>query len=343
MLRRRTDTPAARQSQPINRFVPYRPDEVGSSGNDLLLLVERPDFRGATYQVANRYTLAARQANQRVASHALAKIRYHRLFILPLLDAAVELGQRDHRQTQLLRQGFQASRDFSNLGRAILFVTWHLHQLQIIDDDEVESMLALQTSCTRAQLRRIQCRSLVDENTGFRQLPCGARDARPVVVSNLPAANAGERHTPDRGQHARHDLLGRHFHREDRHRGFDVALQRGIFSHVDGEGRLSHRGATGYHDEIARPQAAGFTIQFIEAGRQAPQFVGIRMPVIDLIDQRRHQGFDGHRAFEPPARTGFRNFENALLSAIDQLTRRLAFVDKHRTRGLGARVQQASQ
>ena len=87
--------------------------------------------------------------------------------ILPLLDTAVQLRQRDNRDGQLLGENFQTAGNLGNFCRTVLFVPGDLHELQVIDHDEIEAVFAFDAASARAQLRRCQRRRLVDENLCF--------------------------------------------------------------------------------------------------------------------------------------------------------------------------------
>jgi hypothetical protein len=100
---------------------------------------------------------------------------------------------------QFLGERLQAARDLGDLRGAILLRAGHLHQLQVIDDDQVQAVLALDAPRTRAQFGRRQRRGLIDEDLRLGQLAGGAGDAHPVIIGDLAAANAVERHVADRG------------------------------------------------------------------------------------------------------------------------------------------------
>ena len=224
---------------------------------------------------------------------------------------------------QLFREHLQAAGDLGDLRGAILLVAGNLHELQVVDHDEIEAMLALHAPGPGTQLRRRQRRSLIDEDLGFRQLTRGAGDAHPVVIGDLAAAQIAQRHAADRRQHAGDHLLGGHFHAEDGDRGALLAgAQRGVLRHVDRERRLSHRGTTRDDDEIARPQATGHVVEVGEPGRQSAQLVRVGVGLVDLIDDARQHRADGDRAL-PSAEAAFGDLEHLLLGLVDELARGL--------------------
>src|SRR5882762_8326576 len=89
-------------------------------------------------------------------------------------------------------------------------------------------------------------------------------------------------------------------------------------------------------------QAAGELVEVGEPRRQAPQLVGIVVPVIDLIDDPGEQLADRHRAVAL-AEAPFGNIEHALLGAVNQLARGLAVVVEHGGGDVGAGADQLPQ
>jgi hypothetical protein len=87
---------------------------------------------------------------------------------------------------------------------------------------------------------------------------------------------------PIEAEHARDQLLGGHFHAEDRDRGLGVRTHRRVLGHVDRQRGLAHRGAAGDDHQIPAAQAAGDAVEIREARRQTAQLVRIGVPLIDL-------------------------------------------------------------
>ena len=180
----------------------------------------------------------------------LAQVGHHRLLLGARLDAAIELRQRDHRYLQFLGQCLEAAGNLGNFGSAVFLGARHLHELQVIDDDQVEPVLAGNAPRPRAQLGRRQAGRLVNKDPGFGELAGCRRDPHPIFVGNLPAADAIERHAADRAQHAREQLLGGHFHAEDGDRGARARVHRHILRNVHRQGGLAHRRAAGDDHQV---------------------------------------------------------------------------------------------
>ena len=202
-------------------------------------------------------------------------------------------------------------------------------------------MLALDAPRTRAQFRGRQRRRVVDEDLGVLQLLGRAGDARPVVLGQLAAADIAQVHAAHRRQHARQDLLGRHFQREDGDRGADAFLERRVFGHVDGQRGLTHRWAAGDDQQVAATQSAGLRVEVDEAGGQAARLVRVVVEIVDLVDERRQRLARADVALAARAALGDR--ENAPLGLFDQVPRRFAFFAPHRAGDLTTRGHQRAQ
>src|SRR4030095_16161400 len=119
-----------------------------------------------------------------------AQVRHDRALVGTRFQRAVELRQRDHRDVQFLRQALEGARDLGDFRRAVLAVARHLHQLQVVDDDQAQVVFALEAARLGAQHVRRQRGRVVDEYLGFAQQADSAGDAAPVLVLELAGAQA---------------------------------------------------------------------------------------------------------------------------------------------------------
>ena len=94
----------------------------------------------------------------------LAQIAHHGPLVRALLDAAVELRERNYRAFEFTGQHLQTPRDFAQLGGAVFAVAAvAAHELQIVDHDQAElSALARQAPRAGAQIARGKARALVN-------------------------------------------------------------------------------------------------------------------------------------------------------------------------------------
>src|SRR5215208_3999843 len=176
---------------------------------------------------------------------AFSQIREHRLVIGAALHRARELRQGDDRYVQLARQPFQSARDLRDLLHAV-FGAAGGHQLQVIDDDQIETMLSLQAAGLGADIHDVGGGRVVDVDRGFTQPAEGTGDAVPFVVVDLPQAQAVRIDPSLHREDTLHELLGRHLQAEDADR-FAVS-DRGAVGHAKGQARLSHRRTSGDDD-----------------------------------------------------------------------------------------------
>src|SRR3546814_19744368 len=73
------------------------------------------------------------------------KVGKLRTFVLAAFDRTAELRQRHHRHMKFLRQRLQTTRNFRNFLHAVVAALRRtLEQLEIVDDDEADTVTTLQ-------------------------------------------------------------------------------------------------------------------------------------------------------------------------------------------------------
>src|ERR1017187_1852936 len=80
---------------------------------------------------------------------ALAQIRELRFLVRARVDRAAELRQGDHRHAELAREDLQAAAQLADGGHAAVVAAVGAHQLQVVDDDQAQSVLALAVQAPR--------------------------------------------------------------------------------------------------------------------------------------------------------------------------------------------------
>ena len=115
-----------------------------------------------------------------------------------MLNTTIELRERDDRHVQFFGERLQAARDLGDFGGTVLLIARHLHQLQIVDNDEVQAMFSVHTTSARTQFGRGQTRRFVDEDTRLGELPSRSGDTRPIIVGDLSAADVLQAHSTHR-------------------------------------------------------------------------------------------------------------------------------------------------
>ena len=111
-----------------------------------------------------------------------AEVTEHRPFILPAFDTAAELGQGDERYFQFPRQGLEGP---GNLGNFLLaaFGIAPLHELQVVDDDQVQAVFRLEAPRFRSHFGDRDARRIVDVNGRLIKLIAGIGQARPLFIA----------------------------------------------------------------------------------------------------------------------------------------------------------------
>src|SRR5262249_11176133 len=159
-----------------------------------------------------------------------AQVRELRALVIPVLDLARELREREDRHLELLGERLETCGDLGHLLHAALGGASRraLQELQIVDHQAIEAALALQASRARGELRDRETTGLVDVE---RQLLHRAREGDNLVeisLGDLTAAYDGGGDFRLLGDDPGRELLGGHFEREETHspavRGLDRAV-----------------------------------------------------------------------------------------------------------------------
>ena len=195
-----------------------------------------------------------------------AQIGEHRALVVAIVDAARELRQRHDRDIQLLRQRLQAFGHFGDFLHAILGPARRLDQLQIIDRDQPDILLPLQSARTRCDLRDRNATGIVDVKRQIAQHLRGLHEAVPFRVGKTTGADFSHIDFRLLGKNAGGKLRGRHLERKKQHRRsarrFDLVRlvlrpkPSGVKRHIGGERCLAHAGPARDDDEIGRVQPA---------------------------------------------------------------------------------------
>ena len=197
----------------------------------------------------------------------LAQVRQLRPVIGARLRRAAQLRQHDDRHAQLLGEPLQRPRDRRQLERAVLEPAAPLHQLDVVDDDQVQAVLGRQAPALGAHLEHADRRRVVDEDLRLAQRADRLRQPAPVALAEEPAAQPVRVDARLAGEHAQEQLLLRHLEAEhaDRH----VGLRADVLRDVQHEAGLPHRRPGGDDDEVRRLKPGRHLVEIGEAGRHA--------------------------------------------------------------------------
>ena len=268
------------------------------------------------------------------------EIRHHRALVLALLQAPVELRARHHRHHQLLGERLQRAGDLGDLRRAVLARARNVHELEVVDHDETEPVLALEPAAAGAQLGRGQGGVVDDEDAGVVEQPELGGQTRPVLGVQPSGADLLLIDPAERREHPHDELLGRHLHAEH-HDGLPGPYRR-LLDEVHRERGLSHRRASRDDDQIAPLQTGRLPVEVRESGRQSGDRV---VPPVQLVDVPHHAGehvLDGHRLL-PAGAASLGDLEDAALGVVQKLVRRLPLRPVRRLRDLVAGPDQLAK
>ena len=217
----------------------------------------------------------------------LPQVAHDRLLVVALLDLARQLRQGNHRHIQFLGQRLERSGNFGHLGGAVLTTrSGATHQLQVINHHQTQlTVLTRQPSGTRTQFKWIQCRRFIDEKICVLHFLDRIGQARPVIFSETPGAQALLVDTTHRTDQTHGQLSRTHLHREHRNRH---ALVNGhMLGHIQCKRGLTHRGAGRNDDEVAGLHARGHTVKVCKTRRHTGDVVWI-LAVVQVIDPLDH-------------------------------------------------------
>ena len=210
----------------------------------------------------------------------LAEVREHGALVGPLLEAAVELGQGDHRALELTGQELEPTGDLGHLDLAALGVGAAGHQLDVVDHHHVEAAdLAAQAPGLGPDLHDGDVGVVVDPDLGVAQAAHGRGDGVPVRVRQTAVADLGGVDPGVGAQDALDQLDLAHLQGEQEDRV--VASEGGVGRHAQGQGRLAHGRAGPHHHQGAGLEPGGHLVEVVVAGGGAGD---LRAPVVQLLD-----------------------------------------------------------
>ena len=176
----------------------------------------------------------------------------------------------------------------------------------------------MQPARARANLERVERGAFVDLDRGIIQAAHGVGQPLPVFVEQPAGAQPVLVEAPERAEQAHHQLRGRHFHGEHRHR--QAGFERDVLGDVERQRGLAHRRAPGNDHEVAGLQAGGLFVEVGIAGGHAGDVARVVAVVehVHPVDHLREQGADGHETLLA-ARALLGDLEHFRLGLIEQL------------------------
>src|ERR1700676_5333561 len=187
------------------------------------------------------------------------QVRQLRALVVAALDLTRQLRQRDDGNVQFLGERLQAGGDLRDFLHAVVIAALSraLQQLNIVDHDEVETLLPLQPARARGELRNRKTAGLVDIERQRLQFDRVVADFLEVGLGDAAAADRARGDTGLLGKNTGGELFGGHFAGEEAdnaavdglHRAvglnFGAMRLRDVIGDVGGERGLAHAGTAG--------------------------------------------------------------------------------------------------
>ena len=123
------------------------------------------------------------------------------------------------------------------------------HQLQIVDDDHADAVVALQSPRLGSGLQNGDPRRVIDVDRGLRQSTDVLRQVDPVFFVESPRAQLVQVDTRLNTQQPLGQLQFGHFQTEES--DTDAVLHSGTAAEGQGQSRLAHTRSSGKDDQIA--------------------------------------------------------------------------------------------
>ena len=184
-----------------------------------------------------------------------------RALVLAVFDLTRQLRQRDDRDVQLFGDGLQTLGDFRDFLHPVLFRRT-AKQLQIVDDQHIQPMRALQPPCPCRNLGNRQGGRVVDVKRAAFQRLCGFDKAAKLRFGHVAPTDLFGRHFGGFRQDPRGKLFGRHLKAEEPdHPAFDRPLAAirqtsdpaglgDVEGDIGGQRGLAHRRPPGQNQKV---------------------------------------------------------------------------------------------
>ena len=145
----------------------------------------------------------------------LAEVAHHRTLVRALLRATVQLGDRDDGHLELLREELEGTRELRDLLLAGLDALAGRHELQVVDDHELQVVPLLEPPALCPDLHEGHVRRVVDEQRRFGDSAHRGRELLPVVLAHLTRAQLLQVDLRLGREQSHRDLVAAHLERED--------------------------------------------------------------------------------------------------------------------------------
>ena len=256
----------------------------------------------------------------------LAEVAELRTLVVALLGGAVELRQGYDGNIQFLGQLLERARNGAHLLLAAAKLeAGGVHQLQVVDDDDLHVVFAHEAAGLGAQLEYRQRRGVVDVERCGIQVFDASHQLVPLKLRQLTALDFLALDFAHVAYEAVHELEVRHLEREYGH--WLVEVYGHVFGHRQHKSRLTHCGARGDDDEVAVLPARRDFVEVVKTCLQAAEAVGAVRRLLDFGNGLANYGVDLHHV---ALKCVFRNFEKLALGLLHKVVNVDGFVESQR-------------
>ncbi len=144
-----------------------------------------------------------------------AQVGEYRAFIRTLFNCAAELRGSQYGNVELAGEHFETAGDVGDFLHAVVIASIAAHQLEVVDDDEIEPIFHMQAAAFGAQLQRGYSGCIVQENLGVGEHFNGMGKFGPFIVAEFACAQTLGVDACFLRDHTLGDLLVGHLKRED--------------------------------------------------------------------------------------------------------------------------------
>src|SRR5260221_1382569 len=199
----------------------------------------------------------------------------------PAFGSTAELRQGEDGNLEFLGDGFQSARNGGDfLGAVFEALAAAGHELQVVDDQQVEAPLRLfEAAGFGAHFAQRNSGRVIDEQERIRKFLHGADYFLHVVGPERAGAHLVRINNRARTEQALQQGLTRHFEREDA--DHLAVVDGGILGNVHGESGLAHGRARRENDEVGFLEAAGFLVKIGVVGGEASDALAALQQSVD--------------------------------------------------------------
>ena len=201
----------------------------------------------------------------------------------PHFYGPAELGECDDRHLQFFCQAFQGPGDRADLLFAVAALVFAptAHELQVVNDDELDIVLQLHAPTLGSEFKDIDAGGIVYIDRCVANALYGAAQLLALVFLELTRAQVGEGDFRLHGDEALGELQGRHFQGEQ---GNALAVVHGgIFGQGEHERSLTHARSGGDDDEVGGLPPGSEAVEHGEARRYTGQPFFLIFEFFDLF------------------------------------------------------------